>query len=491
MCLDRRSLLRAAGSTLIVPSAASGHALGAGARPDPSSGSPPPTAGAVPVTAILAHFAVTADPGRAPEAVRHQATRTLLNWVGCAIGGSGQDAPRRAHDAIRPFAGPEQANLFGRRERLDAPHAALVNAIASHVLDFDDTDLRTIIHPAGPVASALTAFAQYRPVSGADFMSALMVGCEVECRIGLSVSPEHYAMGWHITGTTGVFGAAAATGRLLGLDERQMRWALGLAASQPVGLKVQFGTDAKSFHPGRAAQNGMLSALLARQGYTSAIDAIEGVDGWGQALSTRHDWSRITDGLGERWEMASNTFKPFACGIVAHPAIDAALRLRARTGVRPADIASVQLKVNPLVLELMGKRAPKTGLEGKFSVFHATAAALVTGQGGARAFTDAAVADRAVAALRQRVGATPDAAIGRDQADLVVTTNDGRTLHEFVAHAIGSRAHPMSDSDLADKFAGQARDILAGSQARELMALCWSAWSLDDAGRIGRGGAAI
>ena len=178
------------------------------------------------------------------------------------------------------------------------------------------------------MASALTAWAQYRPVSGADFMNALVLGCEIECRMGNAVYPEHYAKGWHITGTTGVFGAAAAMGRVLGLDEQHMTWAIGLAASQPVGLKVQFGSDTKSFHPGRAAQNGMVSALLAQQGFTASEVAIEGFDGWGQAMSTRHDWAEVTEGLGTRYEIALNTYKPFAAGIVSHPAIDAAIQLR-------------------------------------------------------------------------------------------------------------------------------------------------------------------
>lgn len=298
------------------------------------------------------------------------------------MGGSTNPAPGRAVKALQPFSGPPQASLFGRKERLDAPHVALVNGISSHVLDYDDTHLKTIIHPAGPVASAVLAWAEYRPVSGAELMNALALGCEIECRMGNAVYPEHYQAGWHITGTAGVFGSAAAMGRLLHLNEQQMARALGLAATQPVGLKVQFGSDTKSFHPGRAAQNGMVSALLAQAGFTASEVAIEGFDGWGQAISTRHDWGQVVDGLGERWELALNTYKPFACGIVSHPAIDAAIQLRSANGLQPDAIQSVDLRVHPLVLNLMGKTASASGLEGKFSIFHAVAVALVTGRGG-------------------------------------------------------------------------------------------------------------
>ena len=369
-------------------------------------------------------------------------------------------------------------------------HAALVNGISSHVLDYDDTHLKTIIHPAGPVASALTAFAEYRPVSGAEFMNALVLGCEVECRIGNAVYPEHYAMGWHITGSTGVFGAAAATGRLLKLDEQHMAWALGLAASQPVGLKVQFGSITKSFHPGRAAQNGMVSALLAQQGYTASEVAIEGLDGWGKALSTRHDWSQMTDGLGSTIELALNTYKPFACGIVAHPAIDAAIQLRDANALKPEQIQSIDLKVHPLVLKLMGKKEPQHR-PGRQVQHLPRCGGRVRHRPRRRAGFHRPCGERsAVVATRKKVAVTIDPAIKPDQVDMTVTLIDGRKLHQFIEHAIGSLDHPMSDDQLEDKFTGLAEGILPAEQTRQLMDLCWNIWDLKDAGEIGRAGAA-
>ena len=490
---ERRQWLLASGGALagLAATAAQGQAS-AGSTPAsaPTLAAAPKGPPPVPVTHLLARYAATASVDQIPPAVRKEATRTLLNWVGCAVGGSQQDAPAHAVAALKAFSGPAQASLFGRRERLDAMQAALVNGISSHVLDYDDTHLKTIIHPAGPVASALTAFAEYHPVSGIEFMNALVLGCEIECRLGNSVYPEHYAMGWHITGTTGVFGAAAAIGRLLQLDEQRMAWALGNAASQPVGLKVQFGSDTKSFHPGKAAQNGMLSALLAQQGYTASEVAIEGFDGWGQAVSTRHDWSEVTQGLGERYEVGLNTYKPFACGIVAHPAIDAAIQLRAANAIKPEQVASVELKAHALTLNLMGKTEPRTGLEGKFSIYHATAVALVTGRGGDQAFRDSAVNDPTVVAVRKKVVVLVDPAIKPDQVDMTVTLTDGRKLHQFIEHAVGSQLHPMSDAQLEDKFSGQAEGILAPDRSRRLMALCWKAWELADAGDIGRAAAA-
>ncbi len=270
-------------------------------------------------TLALARFVATADPGRVPAGVRHEAKRALVNWLGCAIGASRHDAVNRAIAALVPFAGREQATILGRAERFDCLHAALLNGLASHTFDFDDTHLKTIIHPTGPVAAALLALAEHLPVTGAQWIHAFVLGVEVECRVGGAVYPSHYDIGWHITGTAGVFGAAAATGRLLGLSETQFVWALGIAATQAAGLREMFGSMSKPLHPGLAARNGMVAALLAQQNFTSATQGIEGRRGFANVLATERDYSRITARLGETWELADNSYKPFACGVVVHP----------------------------------------------------------------------------------------------------------------------------------------------------------------------------
>jgi 2-methylcitrate dehydratase PrpD len=236
------------------------------------------------VTRRLARYVVSARYADLPAPVRKEALRTLLNWTGCAIGGSRHETLDAALGALSPFSGAPQATVIGRRERLDILHAALMNGISSHVFDFDDTHLKTVIHPAGPVVSAILALAEHSPVSGREFLAAMVLGIEVECRIGNAVYPAHYDRGWHITGTAGVFGAAAASGKLLGLSEQQMVWALGIAAAQPVGLREMFGSMTKSFHPGRAAQNGLTAALLASRNFTSSDTAIEGKSGWANGL---------------------------------------------------------------------------------------------------------------------------------------------------------------------------------------------------------------
>jgi 2-methylcitrate dehydratase PrpD len=408
-----------------------------------------------------------------PAPVRKEAARTLLNWVGCAIGGSRTEAVENAIAGLTPFFGRAQASLLGRKERVDVLHAALLNGISSHILDFDDTHLRTVIHPAGPVVSAILALAEYRPVSGADFLNAMVLGIETECRIGNAVYPAHYDAGWHITGTTGVFGAAAAAGKLLGLSGQQMTWALGLAATQPVGLREMFGTMTKSFHPGRAAQNGLTAAFLAAKNFTSSDHGIEAKAGWANVLSPKRNYAEITEKLGQTYEVSLNTYKPFACGIVEHPTIDGCIQLRNQYHLTAAQIDRIDLRVHPLVLELTGKKAPKTGLEGKFSVYHSAAVAIVEGAAGEQQYSDRAVRDPVIAALRDRVATTIDPSIAEDQVRIAITLRDGRRLEKYIEHAVGSLKNPMSDNDLEVKFAGQAEGALAKAQTRRVMDLCW------------------
>ena len=467
-------------------------AVAAGASAQPATAPAPPPAPTSPpeVTRILARYLVKARYDDLPSNVRKEGVRTLFNWVGCAVGGSRHEALDKAVAALGPFSGKPEANVLGRRERFDVVTTALLNGISSHVFDYDDTHLKTIIHPAGPVASAILALAQRRTVSGTDFLNALVLGVEAECRIGNAVYPSHYDMGWHITGSTGMFGAAAACGKLLGLTEQQMVWALGIAASQPVGLKIQFGSMTKSFHPGRAAQNGMTAALLAAQGYDSAEGALEGKDGWGQALATRRDWAEVTEGLGTRYEAALNTYKPFACGIVTHPGIDAAIQLRNDRHVAPDQLEALELHANPLVLSLTGKADPQSGLEGKFSIYHCIAVGLLFGAAGEKQFSDAAVRDPAVVALRKRVTVRTDPGVKTQQSTLTARLKNGQTVSVHVENSVGSLERPMTDAQLDAKFADLADGVIAKGRARRLMDLCRGVERLADVGAIARAGAA-
>lgn len=442
------------------------------------------------VTRLLASYVAASRYEDIPSVVRKEARRSLLNWMGCAIGGSRHETLGAAIAALGPFSGPPVATVLGRRERMDILHASLMNGMSSHIFDFDDTHLKTVIHPTGPVASAILALAERQPVSGREFLNAMVMGIEVECRIGNAVYPAHYDRGWHITGTTGAFGAAAASGKLLGLTPQQMVWALGLAAAQPVGLREMFGSMTKSFHAGRAAQNGLTAALLASRNFTSSEVSIEGRNGWANVLSTARDFRQITDNLGKTYEISLNTYKPFACGIVIHPTIDACMQLRNEHKVTAEQIARIDLGVHPLVLELTGKKAPRSGLESKFSVYFAAALAIVVGSAGVRDFSDENARNPAIVDLRDRVTATVDPAMKEDQVRARITLKDGRTLDKFVDHAVGSLERPMSDADVEAKFFGQCDGVLPVAQARRVAGLCSEIDALSNVAELATGAAA-
>ena len=427
---------------------------------------------APPVTRTLAKFVATHPSRGWSDAVEHEAHRTFLNWAGCAVGAARHEAAQAALDAAAMLQPAPQATLLGRAERVDMASAALINGISSHLFDFDDTHLKTIIHPAGPVASALLALAEVTGASGRQVIDALVLGIDVSCRLGNVMYPDHYDRGWHITGSTGQMGAAAGCARLLGLDEERTAMALGIAASQPVGMREQFGTMTKPFHPGAAARAGLVSALLAKHGFTASGRSIEAPRGYVQVVSTKCDWNEATDELGKRFEISFNTYKPFACGIVIHPTIDAAVQLRER-GVRAQDVERIELKVHSLVLELTGKKEPKDGLQGKFSVYHGFAAGLVFGQAGEGEYADDIVTRADVVALRGKVVATVDDSIAEAAADVTAVLKDGRRERVFVEHAIGSLERPMTDANLEAKLRSLAEPVIGAERAGRLIAACW------------------
>jgi 2-methylcitrate dehydratase PrpD len=438
------------------------------------------------VTRTLAQFLVSHKPAGLPEPVRHAGARALLNWAGCAVGASKHATVNRALAALYQFSGPREATILGRRERVDIFQAALLNGATSHTFDFDDTHLKSVIHPSAPVLPAILALAEHQTVSGRDFLHAFILGVETECRIGLSVMPNHYEAGWHITATAGVFGAAAAAGRLLRLNEQQMVWALGTAATQSCAIRETFGSMAKPLHPGFAARNGLMAALLAKKNFVSPQQGIEGRRGFAAVLSTRFTPAAITEGLGESWEILANSYKPYACGVVIHPAIDGCIQLRNEHKLKLGDIARIELKVHPLVLELCARRDPKAGLEGKFSIFHSCAAAILLGEGGEAAYSDALVRNPVVIRVRDDVSATVLEGLKEDQVRITMTLKDGRVLEKFVEHCVGSVDNPMSDADLETKFRAQCKGILPAVQVDKLIGLCWNASKLKSVAEIAR-----
>lgn len=393
-----------------------------------------------------------------PPAVRHDTTRALVNLLGTALGGSGDEAIEIAVTTLGAFSGSSQpCKLIGRPERLDMLTAAFVNAASGNVQDFDDTHHPTVIHPTAPVAAPLLALAQTRLVTGAALLHALALGIEVACRLGNAVTPKHYVHGWHITSTCAVVGAAAGCAKLLGLDARQTANALGLAANQACGLVESLGSMAKSVSVGNAARNGLLSALLAQRGYTAAPATLEGERGFIAVLGVEPQAPALVERLGEQWEVSRNAIKPYPNGVVLHPVVDACLALRERHGLTADAIAAVTVRGNPLLRQRADRPQPTSGREAAVSVQHTAAVCFLDGRAGVRDYTDQRASDPAVRTFGMRVTVEDDPTIAVDAARVTLRLHDARTLSEFVPHALGSLERPMSDAQIEAKVRDLAR----------------------------------
>lgn len=418
-----------------------------------------------PLTAVLAGFAATTRWDAVPERARHATRRTIANALGLAVGAARHPVVELATTALRDLGMTGTHRLLGRSERLSAPFACLVNGIAIHVEDFDDTHLRTVVHPASPVVPAALAAAEMTGASGAELALAVLLGVEVACRVGNAVCPEHFDRGWHLTSTMGRLGATVAAGRLLGLDPDRMAAALAVAATQVGGLTSALGTMTKAFHPGKAAADGVEASILAACGFTGPARPIEGVHGMASVSSSRRDYGEALRDLAEVWEIESNAFKPYSCGIVSHPVIDAAVRARGHLDGQDAAIDSVEVIVNPVVLDVMGVREPADGLQSKFSVYHCFAVGFLAGEAGPGQYTDTRARDPQVVSLRRKVRAVTDAGVRKDECRVVIRTGETElSLH--IPHATGSVDRPMTDDQLRSKVGLVAQPVLGDSWPR-------------------------
>ena len=389
-------------------------------------------------------------------AQNHQAKRSILNFFATALGSANDPAVTTALRTLLPLSGAATSTIIGRTERLDALGASFLNAISANLLDFDDTHLDTIIHPAAPVAAPVLALAQARGFSGRAVLTAFILGVEVECRIGNAVSPGHYARGWHITSTCGVFGAAAACAKLLELPASQISNAIGIGASQSAGIIENLPSAAKNVSVGNAARNGLFAALLAAEGYSASPRAIEGPLGWACAMGDEPDMARLTGGLGKTWEIAKNTYKPYPAGIVFHAVIDACFNLRAKLDRRIDDIDAVTVQGSALLLA-RGDRPVRNERDARVSIHHCTACALLLGAAGVAEFSEAAVVRPDIVSWRRKVRAALDPSLPDGAARVIIQLTSGETLEELVMEAKGSLADPLSDRDIEAKLRDCAR----------------------------------
>jgi 2-methylcitrate dehydratase PrpD len=423
-----------------------------------------------------------------PDDVVHQAKRCLIDWLGVTLAGSADPSVEILCATSEELGSDRTATVLGTGRETSLLVAVLCNGFAAHLLDFDDTynPARTTVHGSAPVWPVVVALSELDRVDGRRALAAFVAGFESQVRIALAAGPSHYEAGWHVTGTVGHFGAAAAASNLLGLDAGQVANALGAAGTQAAGLKGVYGSMGKALHPGKAAMDGLLAAFLARNGFTASTSILESERGFLRVMSDDPEVEYVTIGMGEQWTLPDNGFKPYACGSLTHPTIEAVVGLREEHGLRPDRIASIRATVNEYVSWVTGKAKPTTGLEGKFSIFHSAAVAAVDGAASIRQFTDERVNDPVVMDMRGRVDIVVDDDLPKDAAAVELVLTDGSRLTSEVLHNKGTPAKPMSDDEIEAKFTELAATRIGPDAAHRLADLCWRLDELADVGEIAR-----
>lgn len=433
------------------------------------------------ITRILSRYACASRFEDLPPAVRHEGVRAFVNFVGCAAGGAHEDDVVLMAGFLGEFDGRAEATLVGRREQLDILNAAFINSMSSAALAFNDTHFTTVAHPTSPVGAALLALAEHRAMTGRELLHALILGVELQCRVGsiLTVAPAQSQVGLSMQGLVGGIGAAVAAAKILGLNETGMATAIGLAANQSAGLREAQSTMGSHFTPGHAARCGLMAALLAARGFECSDSMIEGVKGFAVSYAQQPNLDAAIAGLGNSFEIALLAYKPYPAGVVIHPIIDACLELAQADGFDPAQIELIELKLNPLAAKLTNVVDPKDRGQALVSLQHWTATTLAYKAAGLAQIANEVIRDPAIAGMRRKVAFTNDERVGREAAQVRVVLKDGSARAASVAHCRGSAERPLNDDDITDKTRSQLQLVFPAEKAERILAQCWRVGELE------------
>lgn len=415
-----------------------------------------------------------------PPEIILQAKRCMVDWIGVTLGGLHHSSISILIQTVKELGGRRQATILGTPIKTSVLHAALVNGAMSHVLDFDDTHLRALMHPSAPLLPALLAYGEWRKVNGKDILLAFVLGFEIETRISMAMGTSHYNAGWHSTATMGRFGAATGVGKMAGLDRQKMAYALGLAGTQASGIRRVFGTMTKSFHPGKAASDGLLSVLLAQKGYTSPTDILEGEKGLGSLFSSDFDPQRGLEGLGKSYTIMGASFKPYASCLYTHPAIDGVIHLRNQLQIKPLDVEAIHCSVSKFCFDAACIRDPQTGLEGKFSTPYCVSLALIEGRAGEDLFRDEVVKDQAIRDVMKRVQVEEKSELSDKEAEITIWLHDSRTMKHKVDYPLGDPENPLPDQKLDEKARSLLESIFEKERVEAVLKKLWDLESIEN-----------
>ena len=425
-------------------------------------------------TAVLAKFTEETTFDDIPTEVIDHSKTAIQDFVGVGVYGSHHGVGNRIHRYVGDHASGDHSTVFCRGSA-SVPGAALANGAFGHAIDYDDTFESIVIHPTSPICSAALAAAESSEASTHDLLTGYVVGCEVAFRVGHSTYPEHYQNGWHATGTIGTFGAAAAAGSVLDLDQSQLEYAFGIAASSSSSLKKNFGSMTKPLHAGHAAEMGVRAALLAQDGFTADDAVLEGDLGYGEVMTVRdgYDPSEITEGLGESWSVTDIGYKPYPSGVITHAAMDAMRELVHDHDLDPGSVDRISVTLEEAASEMLIHSQPEDALQAKFSIEFCLAAILREGEAGIHEFTDEYVDEPETRRTIEKVERSFEEDLFGDDfagygAVVRVETTTGETLRAEERFAPGSPNNPVSEERLREKFFECVETRMDHARAEEL-----------------------
>ncbi|MEE8380416.1 MAG: MmgE/PrpD family protein [Thermodesulfobacteriota bacterium] len=422
------------------------------------------------MTKRMAEFIVDTDVSKITESVFEHAKVAFMDWLGVTLAGKDDPLVEKLLQYADLMGGKEQATILGRGVKKTQSQAALINGAASHALDYDDTLLPFFGHPTVTLFPGLLALSEFRGKNGTDFLTAYVIGLKAGTVIASCAGSDHYMSGYHATSTMGCLASASACSRLLGLDEQQTVYALGIGGTQAAGLKRVFGTMCKPFHAGRASEAGLTAALLAENGFTSAEDILEGPSGLFQAMKGAVN-EDILSTLGQTWAIEDLAQKYHASCHGTHSPIEAAWSIFDKEELSVADVKSIKIHVSEFGLSAAFRIEANTGLEGKFSIPYCVANVLLRGRGstGLQAFTDEKVNDPKVKELMSKISAVQDSEIGGFSAKVEVEADTGKVYSGYSDIFNEIPELNIKKKKIKDKFMGLCEPVLGSQKAQKII----------------------
>ena len=437
------------------------------------------------ITDSVINFILNTNFKDIPKEAIGSANRSLVNIMGCMIGGSTHPVLKNIQDSLAEFSGLPNATVAGFNPKTDPLNSTLLNTIACSAYAFDDTHSEAIVHPSGPVASSLFSLTEQKIFTGEEFLAAFTVGVEVICRISLAISvhPAEGSLSWMQSSVVGGIGSAAACSKLLGLNFKQTKSAIALASSQASGFRSMFGTMSIPLLPAHAAQTGIKAAILAKNGLDCSNVCLESTHGFLDVFSTKANLTSLIDGLGKNFEINKNTFKPYPCGIVIHPIIDAFLNIKKHPNFKLEKISSIKIYSNTSAFKLAANRA-KDKFQARTSIYYWSAIALTQDSLCINSLDDKFFKDVNLIGLQDKIIVIPTDDIKSDAARVEILLNNGSTINSEILHCIGSHSHPMNNNEIGEKFLNLSTPILGVDISKRILDHCWNIQNLADVSKI-------